>query len=53
VKIGIGFGFPLGNSHDITAIFPSVKLSKLFSFGNVLKGSKAERRKKKEMIYLN
>ncbi len=41
-KVGIGLGFPLGNSHGITAIFPSVKLRILFSLINVLKGSKAK-----------
>ena len=29
---GIGFGFPLGNSHDMTAVFPSVKFKILLSF---------------------
>ena len=41
-KLGIGLGFPLGNSHGITAIFPSIKLRRLFSLINVLKGSKAK-----------
>ena len=42
VKIGIGFGFPLGSSHGITAMFPSVKLRKLFSLLGILNGSKAK-----------
>jgi len=49
LNIGIGRGFPLGNSHGITAILPSVKFRILFSLSTVLNESKA----KEEMIYLN
>lgn len=39
--MGIGRGLPLGNSHGITAIFPSVKFNILFSLDTVLKESNA------------
>lgn len=29
---GIGFGFPFGSSHGMTAVFPSVKFKMLLSF---------------------
>ncbi len=42
VNNGIGLGLPFGNSHGITAVFPSVKSRILFSLITVLKGSKAK-----------
>lgn len=48
LNIGVGLGFPLGNSHGIITVFPSVIFKVLYSLLDNLNGSKAKRCKIKK-----